>query len=110
MTCDILPGSVVKKRRLYFTMVCHPLGAKRAGNAYATKQDARDAVPLVRGAWRGLHVTISQCTIIWRDGALTPKSVETLSRKYNLEPPSPSSGGVEVEDGAAKVLPARKSK
>ena len=87
MTCDTLPGSVVKKRRLYFIMVCHPLGAKRAGNAYATKQDARDAVPLVRGAWRGLHVTISQCTIIWRDGALTPKSVETLSRKYNLEPP-----------------------
>jgi hypothetical protein len=30
---------VVKKRRLYFTMVCHPHGAKRAGNAYATKQD-----------------------------------------------------------------------
>ena len=78
---------VVKKRRLYFTMVCHPLGAMRVGNAYATKQDARDAVPLVRGAWRGLRVKISQCTIVWRDGVLSPKSVETLIRKYNLEPP-----------------------
>lgn len=51
--------TVVKKRRLYFTMVCHPLGAKRVGNAYATKQDARDAVSFVRGAWRGLRVVIS---------------------------------------------------
>jgi hypothetical protein len=83
-----MTGAVVKKRRLYFTMVCHPSGGlKRAGNAYPTKQDARDAVPLVRGAWRGLRVTISQCTLIWRDGRLTPKSVDTLSRKYNLEPP-----------------------
>ena len=53
-----------------------------------TAQDARDAVPFVRGAWRGLRVVISQCTIVWRDGVLTPKSVETLSRKYNLEPPT----------------------
>ena len=78
---------VTKKRRLYFTMVCHPLGLKRAGNAYPTKQDARDAVPLVRGSWRGLRVTISQCTIVWHDGQLTPKSIATLDRKYNLEPP-----------------------
>ena len=85
-----LHTAVVKKRRLYFTMVCHPLGAKRAGNAYATKQDARDAVPLVRGAWRGLRVTISQCTLIWHDGVLTPKSAETLSSKYNMEPPCSS--------------------
>ena len=78
---------VVKKRRLYFTMVFAPKGWQRAGNAYATMQDARDAVPLVRGAWRGLRVTISQCTRVWHDGQLTPKSVDTLSRKYNLEPP-----------------------
>ncbi len=78
---------VVKKRRLYFTMVCHPIGLKRVGNAYPTKQDARDAVPLVRGSWRGLRVTISQCTLVWHDGVLTSKSVDTLSRKYNLEPP-----------------------
>ena len=78
---------VTKKRRLYFTMVCHPLGLKRAGNAYPTKQDARDAVPLVRGSWRGLRVAISQCTIVWRDGQLTPKSIATLARKYDLEPP-----------------------
>jgi hypothetical protein len=87
MTRDTLPGAVVKKRRLYFTMVCHPLGAKRVGNAYATKQDARDAVPLVRGAWRGLRVKISQCTIVWRDGVLCPKSLQTLDHKYNMDPP-----------------------
>ena len=86
-----MTGAVVKKRRLYFTMVCHPLGAMRAGNAYATKQDACDAVPLVRGAWRGLRVKVSQCTLVWCDGVLTPKSVETLSRKYNLEPPKEES-------------------
>jgi len=78
---------MTKKRRLYFTMVCHPLGLKRAGNAYPTQKDARDAVPLVRGSWHGLRVTISQCTLVWLDGVLTPKSVDTLSRKYNLEPP-----------------------
>ena len=83
----IVAGAVVKKRRLYFTMVHHPLGLKRAGNAYPTTQDARDAVQHVRGSWRGLRVTISQCTIVWRDGVLTPKSVDTLSRKYNLAPP-----------------------
>ena len=87
MSRDTLPGAVVKKRRLYFTLVCHPLGAKRVGNAYPTKQDARDAVLFVRGAWRGMRVKVSQCTIVWRDGVLTPKSVETLSCKYNLEPP-----------------------
>jgi len=86
-TSDTLPGAVVKKRRLYFTMVCHPLGAKRVGNAYATKQDARYAVPLVRGAWRGLRVVISQCTLVWRDGVLCPKSLQTLDRKYNMDPP-----------------------
>lgn len=82
-----MTGAVVKKRRLYFTMVHHPLGLKRAGNAYATKQDARDAVQHVRGSWRGLRVTISQCTLVWHDGQMAPKSVDTLSRKYNLEPP-----------------------
>jgi hypothetical protein len=87
MTRDTLPGAVTKKRRLYFTMVRHPLGAKRVGNAYATKQDARDAVPLVRGAWRGLRVVISQCTLVWRDGVLCPKSLQTLDHKYNMDPP-----------------------
>ena len=83
----VVAGAVVKKRRLYFTMVRHPLGPTRAGNAYATKQDARDAVPFVRGSWRGLRVTISQCTLVWHGGQLTPKSIATLARKYNLEPP-----------------------
>ena len=100
MTTEQLPAPVIPEhatvfdarggtvqRRLYFTMVRHPLGAKRAGNAYANKQDARDAVPLVRGSWRGLRVTISQCTLVWHDGQLTPKSIATLDRKYNLEPP-----------------------
>ena len=83
----IVAGAVVKKRRLYVTMVHHPLGLKRAGNAYPTTQDARDAVPLVRGSWRGLRVTISQCTLVWPDGQLTPKSIATLDRKNNMEPP-----------------------
>lgn len=33
-----MTGAVVKKRRLYFTMVFAPKGWQRAGNAYATKQ------------------------------------------------------------------------
>ena len=79
---------VVKKRRLYFTMVHHPINGRiRVGSACAAVSDARYWLPIVRRAWRGLRVTMAQCTLVWHDGVLTAKSVETLDRQFNMLPP-----------------------
>lgn len=78
-------------RRVFFTMVLHPeTGWTRVGRCYGTKKSARQWLPLVRGAWRGLYVKVSQCTLRWKDGQMTESSRKTLSEKFNMEPPDSS--------------------
>ena len=76
-------------RRVWFTMVLHPAkGWMRAGKAYGSRETAREWVPFVRGAWRGLRVKVSQCTIRWVNGKLDEKSRRTLDEKFNMDAPN----------------------
>jgi hypothetical protein len=89
-------------RRVFFTMVLHPeTGWTRVGRCYGTKEAARQWLPLVRGAWRGLRVKVAQCTLRWKDGQMTESSRKTLSEKFNMEPPD-SSPNVEVTESSPK--------
>lgn len=79
------------RRVVFFTMVRHPVnGWTRVGKAYSTREAANGWVPFVRKAWRGLHTKISQCTLTWRDGKLTPQSVKVLDEKFNMDAPDSS--------------------
>lgn len=76
-------------RRVWFVMVLHPdKGWMRVGNAYGSRQAAREWLPLVRGAWRGLRTRVSQCTLRWVNGELTDRSRRTLDEKFNLDAPN----------------------
>ena len=80
-------GAVV--RRVWFTMVLHPAnGWMRAGKAYGSREAAREWVFFVRGAWRGLRVKVSQCTLRWVNGQLDEKSRRTLDEKFNMDAPN----------------------
>lgn len=77
-------------RRVWFTMVLIPgKGWTRVGKAYGSRENAKGWLPFVSGAWHGLRTKVSQCTLRWVDGAMTERSRETLSTKYNMEPPAP---------------------
>lgn len=79
------------KRTVYFTMVHHPIrGRVRVGDAYGSRKSAADWLPFVRGSWRGCGVSVSRCTLIMVDGALTEASQRLLDVKYNLDPPRSS--------------------
>lgn len=76
------------KRTLYFIMVWHPLkGRMRVGNAYGTRKNAQSWTRFVKADWRGLPVQVSQCTLTFQDGKLSPKSARTLDKKFNLGTP-----------------------
>jgi hypothetical protein len=93
MSSDALPAVPLDRlvRRVFFTMVLHPeTGWTRVGRCYGTKESARQWLPLVRGAWRGLRVKVSQCTLRWKDGKMTEASRKALSEKFNMEPPDSS--------------------
>lgn len=76
------------KRVVFFTMVRHPKGLMRAGNAYPSRKAAAEWVPFVRGVWRFLRVTVSQCTLYFdANGALSERSKRLLDVKYNLDAP-----------------------
>lgn len=78
-------------RRVWFTMVSHPAnGWIRAGKAYGSREAAREWVPFVRGAWRGLRVKVSQCTLRWVNGQLDERSRRTLDKKFNMDAPNPA--------------------
>jgi hypothetical protein len=78
-------------RRVYFTMVKVPgKGWTRVGKAYASKETARGWLGFVSEAWHGLRTKVSQCTLKWQGGEMTPRSRETLSTKYNMEPSAPN--------------------
>ena len=76
-------------RRVWFTMVLHPAkGWMRAGKAYGSRKAAREWVPFVRVAWRGLRVKVSQCTLRWVNGQLDERSRRTLDEKFNMDAPN----------------------
>lgn len=75
-------------KTVFFNMVDHPLqGRIRVGNAHGSRRLAREWHDIVRGSWHGLRVSVSQCTLIWNDRVLSPKSIRTLDEKFNLDPP-----------------------
>ena len=85
-TSSDLLGVKPDKRTVFFTMVMHPLkGWIRVGNAYPTRKSASEWVPFVRGAWKGLRVKVSQCTVYLENGKVSEKSRRLLDAKYNLD-------------------------
>jgi hypothetical protein len=75
-------------RKVFFTMVFLPEGKWiRVGKCYGSREYAKQWVPFVRCAWRGLRVKVAQCTLRWRNGEITEASRKTLSEKFNMEPP-----------------------
>lgn len=78
----------MNSRTVYFTMVRHPTrGLQRVGNAYPSRKAAAEWLPFVRGAWRGCAVSIAQCTLRFKNDALTEASKRVLDRKFNLDAP-----------------------
>jgi hypothetical protein len=91
-------------RRVWFTMVSHPAkGWMRVGNAYVSRDVAREWVPFVRGAWRGLRVKVSQCTLRWVNGQLDEKSRRTLDEKFNMDAPNTGLHRTEPAAGSGTV-------
>ena len=73
-------------KTVYFTMVLHPAaGWMRVGNAYPTRKSARDWVPFVRRAWRGLRTKVEPCTLQFHNGVLTDASRRLLDETFNLD-------------------------
>jgi len=77
----------VTKRRVYFTMVDHPVkGWIRVGPAYPTRDVAASWLPFVSGAWKVCGARVAQFTARWVDGELDERSVRTLDQKFNMDP------------------------
>ena len=74
------------KKTLFFTMINHPIrGWIRVGQPYPSRQAAREWMPFVRGAWRGLQTKVSQCTVHLVDGQVCEASKRVLDLKFNLD-------------------------
>ncbi len=72
-------------RKFFFVMVEHPMkGWIRVGNAYSSRATAIGWGPIVRGAWCGCRVKVSQFTARFVNGKLDERSREVLDKKYNL--------------------------
>jgi hypothetical protein len=77
------------KRTVFFTMVRHPIkGWTRVGNAYPSRDAAKEWLPFVRGSWRGLRAKVSQCTLRLEAGKLCERSRRVLDEKFNLDAPA----------------------
>lgn len=80
--------TAAKTRRVWFTMVCHPVrGWIRVGRAFDSSAVARSWLPVVRGFWRGLRTRVSPLTLRWKNGRMTDETKKILSGKFNLDPP-----------------------
>ncbi len=73
------------ERTVFLTMVSHPNGWVRVGNAYPSREAATDWVPFVRSAWRGLKTKVEACKLTFVDGKLTDESRQLLDQKFNLD-------------------------
>lgn len=78
-------GPVVTDKTIHFTMVLHPGGWTRVGNAYPSPESAKEWVPFVRGRWRGLKVKVEPCRLEFHDGVLSEASKRILDEKFNLD-------------------------
>lgn len=77
---------VLTHKKVFFIMVLHPAGKwVRVGNSYPSSEAAREWVPFVRGAWRGLRVKVRPFTIELQDGHISEKSKKELDEVFNLD-------------------------
>lgn len=99
----------ITKKQVCFIMVLHPTrGSVRVGNAYPDKSSAREWVPFVRNAWRGLKTTVEPFVIEMHDGKITQECAKVLDERFNMDvdpgqvlaPPQP---GVNVVRCAKQV-------
>ena len=73
-------------KTVFFSMIMHPAsGWTRVGNAYPNKEAAKDWVPFVRRAWRGLRTKVEPCVLLFDDGVLSEESQCLLDQKFNLD-------------------------
>ena len=63
-------------------------GWTRVGKAYSSQKAAQGWLGFVSSAWHGLRTKTAQCTLRWRNGVMDERSRRTLSKKFNMEPPS----------------------
>jgi hypothetical protein len=83
-----------KMQTVFFTMVNHPAkGWMRVGKAYGSRDAAREWLPFVRGAWRGMRVKVVQCTLRWINGQLDEKSRTVLDKRFNMDAPNEPMAG-----------------
>ena len=83
---------VVEKIRVFFIMVEHPIdGWIRVGNAYKTRDAAKEWTGFVRKSWRICRVRIAPCTLRRVNGELDERSRKVLDKKFNMDPPAPVS-------------------
>lgn len=77
--------SEMTTKTVYFTMVNHLSSWMRVGNAYPSHRAAKEWLPFVRGAWRGLPTKVEPCRLVFLDGKLTAESKRLLDEKFNLD-------------------------
>lgn len=81
-------SSAIVRRRVYFTMVLHPLnGWLRVGKAYNARETARGWLGFVRSAWRGCRVKVLSCPLTWINGKLDAASLRRLDAQFNMDAP-----------------------
>jgi len=79
-----VPGQQSTKT-VFFTMVYHLSGWMRVGNAYPTRESAKEWLPMVRARWRGLRTKVESCVLTFKDGVLSEESRQLLDQKFNLD-------------------------
>lgn len=77
--------AVTVERTVFFTMVLHFRDWVRVGNAYPSRDAAKEWVPFVRAAWKGLKTKVEPCKLSFVDGKLTEESRQLLDQKFNLD-------------------------
>lgn len=75
----------VTTRTIFFIMVHHLNGWIRVGQPYPTPEAAKDWVPFVRKAWRGLKTKVEPCKLSFLNGVITAESRQLLDQKFNVE-------------------------
>lgn len=73
-------------RTVFFIMLDRPAGPTRVGNAYSSRERAKEWVKFVSKAHRcRAFITRADLTLV--DGQLDAASVELLDKVFNLDPP-----------------------
>lgn len=73
------------RRDCFFNMVQSPMGPKRAGNAYATKEAAKSWSDFVSRRHGGHPVKVEKFTVELLDGKVTPECAKILDERFNLD-------------------------